>query len=144
MKADTAIHNIMTRVLVTVRPEDTTATVFDIFRRHDFHHLPVVDTSGALKGIISKTDLYKFTEQLIGETTGKTFSEKVIKGTTAAEMMTPDPMILEPEDSIGLAADIFLVNRFHALPVVEDGTIVGLITTHDLLAYAYQTAWFQS
>jgi CBS domain-containing protein len=30
------------------------------------------------------------------------------------------------------------VNRFHCLPIVDDGELVGVITSHDLLAYAYK------
>ena len=46
-------------------------------------------------------------------------------------------MQLEPDDTIGLAADIFLANKFHALPVVEDERLVGIVTTHDLLKYSF-------
>ena len=51
--------------------------------------------------------------------------------------MTLNPLVIEPEDTIGLAADIILSNKLHALPVVDDGTLVGLITNHDLLAFAF-------
>jgi acetoin utilization protein AcuB len=54
--------------------------------------------------------------------------------------MTPEPIVVDPDDSIGLAADIFLVNTLHALPVVEDNRLVGIITTHDLLKYAFAEA----
>ena len=54
--------------------------------------------------------------------------------------MTKLPMFLSPEDSIGLAADIFMANKFHALPVVDDNQLIGIITTHDLLAYSFESA----
>ncbi len=47
-------------------------------------------------------------------------------------------MVLEPEDTVGLAADIFLANKFHALPIVEDDVLTGILTIHDLLAYSYK------
>jgi predicted transcriptional regulator len=46
-------------------------------------------------------------------------------------------MQLDPDDTVGLAADIFLVNRFHALPVVDGVDLVGIVTSHDLIALAY-------
>ncbi len=39
----------------------------------------------------------------------------------------------------GLAADIFLANKFHALPIVEDGILIGLVTSHDLLQYSFES-----
>ena len=53
--------------------------------------------------------------------------------------MTKDPMILDPEDSIGLAADVFLANKFHSLPIVEDGVLTGIVTVHDLLAFSFNS-----
>lgn len=47
-------------------------------------------------------------------------------------------MKLEPEDKIGTAAELFLDNRFHALPVVSDGYLVGLVTTFDVLRYEFK------
>lgn len=57
--------------------------------------------------------------------------------------MTPYPIQLDPDDSIGLAIDIFLANKFHALPIVEDGALLGIVTTHDLLEYAFVKADIQ-
>ena len=51
--------------------------------------------------------------------------------------MTKYPISLEPDDTIGLAADIFLANRFHALPILDDDVLVGLVTAHDLLRYSF-------
>jgi CBS domain-containing protein len=58
---------------------------------------------------------------------------------TAEQFMTKYPVQLDPDDSIGLAADIFLANKFHALPIVEDGVLVGLVTSHDLLQYSFSS-----
>jgi CBS domain-containing protein len=51
--------------------------------------------------------------------------------------MTTYPVFLEPDDTIDLAADIFLANKFHALPILDDGQLVGLLTTHDLIRHVF-------
>jgi acetoin utilization protein AcuB len=38
-----------------------------------------------------------------------------------------------PDDRINVALEIFIINRFHALPVVEDGDLVGIITPFDIM-----------
>ena len=57
----------------------------------------------------------------------------------AKDIMSKSPLLLDPDDTIGLAADVFMTNKFHALPVVEDNALVGLVTTHDLLSYCFSS-----
>jgi len=45
---------------------------------------------------------------------------------------------IEPDDKVGTAAELFLDNRFHALPVVAEGKLVGLVTTFDMLKYEFK------
>jgi acetoin utilization protein AcuB len=46
-------------------------------------------------------------------------------------IMTPNPICIHPEATIGEAAKILLENKFGGLPVVEDGTLIGIITETD-------------
>ena len=48
---------------------------------------------------------------------------------------------LEPSSKIGTAAEVFLENLFHALPIVDDGKLVGIITSFDVLKYSFQKAY---
>ena len=137
MNPDKAIREIMTTKLVTVSPDRPAKAILDIFRENDFHHIPVVDKGEQLIGIISKEDIYKVAHVLSLHTTGKAYSEKEYKRLAAKDIMTKYPITLDPDDTIGLAADIFLANKFHALPIVEDNRLVGLITTHDLLNFGF-------
>ncbi len=47
-------------------------------------------------------------------------------------IMTKDLVTLSPDDTLGQARDIFLVNRIHHLPVVEGKKLVGIVTPWDL------------
>lgn len=137
MKKDTAIREIMTTDLLTVTPDLSTEKIREIFQKNDFHHIPVVDKGERLVGIISKEDLFKLSYVLSLQTTGKTYSEKEYQTLSAKDIMTQYPITLDPDDGVGLAADIFLANKFHALPIVEDGQLLGIITTHDLLQFSF-------
>ena len=54
------------------------------------------------------------------------------------EVMSKQVATLGPEDTLELAAGFFRENMFHALPVVdEDNMLIGIVTTYDLLNYAY-------
>lgn len=123
----------MTKDLVTVHPSTSLDEVHKLFAAHSFHHIPVVDNGQKLKGIISKQDLLKVAFNLARKTGGKTYSDMKYHSMLVEEVMTNDPIQLDPDDTIGLAADIFLANKFHSLPIVEQDELVGIVTTHDLL-----------
>lgn len=130
----------MTRTLTVIKPTDPIDQVHHLFEENTFHHIPVVDHN-KLVGIISKTDYLKIRHMLATTWSGETICQDMYKDMVAEDIMTREPLIIEPADTIGLAADIFRANALHALPVVEDGELVGIVTSHDLLTYAYQEAF---
>jgi len=117
------IASLMTPQVITLKETDNVYKALELFEGYHFHHLPVMGDNHELIGIVSSLDLTKANHN--GET--------LIK-----DIMTPDPTVLDSDDSIGLAADIFLANAFHAIPIVEDRKLIGILTTHDLLEYAFK------
>src|SRR5574342_399694 len=51
---------------------------------------------------------------------------------TVADVMTPDPVSVAPEDSLRLARDRMAEGNFRRLPVVQSGRLVGIVTSRDL------------
>ncbi len=143
MNSSTPVSSIMTEFTLTINPEDELNTIQQIFKNYSFHHLPVVDKDHQVVGIISKTDLHLFFKQLTKDSSGRAYSTLTIRNTKAKDLMTGDPMVIDPEDTVGLAADIFMANTIHALPVVEDHKLVGIVTSHDLLEYAFKEVTYK-
>jgi CBS domain-containing protein len=136
MNPETSVSYIMSKNLVTVETDSKLPKIRQIFEENDFHHIPVLEMD-KLVGIVSKADFYKISHTLSFNLDGR---EKVNAGYhvfTAKDIMTQYPMQLDPDDTVGLAADIFLANRFHALPVVDGNDLVGIVTSHDLIAFAF-------
>ncbi|MBI1224124.1 MAG: CBS domain-containing protein [Bacteroidetes bacterium] len=122
------ISTFMTPNVVTVHPDDTLEVVKKLLFEKHFHHLPVVDSNGKLKGIITSWDLIK---------SNKRFEE--YGDYKVADLMTTNVATLGPNDLLGAAAMVFLKHLFHGLPIVgDDGTLLGIITTHDILKYEFQ------
>ena len=114
----------MSTKVITIDINDRISKVEQLFDTHNIHHLVVVE-SGKLAGIISTEDLLK------------AYQSEDKKLTIVSEIMTANPMTIEQDDNLGLAADIILANRFHALPVVDGLELVGIITSHDLIRCYY-------
>lgn len=142
MNPSNPISTIMSTELITVKPTDKLTDIEGKFKTYPIHHLPVVGEDYAIVGIISKTDMLHIARVIEHNTSGKTYIEKVYDSWTAERIMTSRPLFLDPDDTIGLVADIFLQNKFHAIPVVEDNKLVGIVTSHDLLRYAYEKITF--
>ncbi|MEQ8706635.1 MAG: CBS domain-containing protein [Phaeodactylibacter sp.] len=136
----TTVAQIMSTPVITVGPNDTMSDVQDIFRKNNIHHIPVVD-DGKVVGIISKSDYYRL---LHGFTLFKTqkseeYNDAIMRSLLAGEAMTRQVATLAPDDSLEMAVGFFRENLFHALPVVDKGRLIGIVTTFDLLTYAYAT-----
>lgn len=119
------VETIMIKKLVTLGPDSTVAHAIDIFKNKRIHHIPVVD-EGKLVGLVTTYDLWN-----------KQVEPSKFETTTIKSIMSVKLVKLEPTDKIGTAAELFLDNRFHALPVVQDGFLVGLVTTFDVLRYEF-------
>ena len=136
MRKDIPVSRVMTRLPVIVTPDTTIEKIHSLFEKHEFHHLPVLN-HGKLEGMISRADYLKVQHVLSYSWSGKP-AMKDGYNIYASDIMSGAPLHIEPDDSIGLAADIFLANKIHSLPVIEDGELVGIVTSHDLLMYAYE------
>lgn len=88
----------------------------------------VVVEDGDLVGILTATDCVGIVAESVDA-----------EGTPVREFMTPDPVTAVPEESIRAVADRILERGVHHVPVVDDGEVVGVITTTDLTAFLSTT-----
>ncbi len=121
------VSSIMTTDVVTISQDETLDQAKEYFFQHKMnHHLPVVE-EGKLVGIISTTDLLKL---------NKPFEEYT--SIKVKEIMTTKVGTLSPDDQIGTAAEIFLHNFFHAIPIVDENRILlGIVSLVDVLKHQH-------
>ncbi|MEO6190780.1 MAG: CBS domain-containing protein [Saprospiraceae bacterium] len=119
------VSGIMSTVLKTVTPTDNLQTVKEILVSHRIHHIPVVEGK-KLVGLITTYDLFK-----------ANIDHKEYINTKVGDVMTRKLAVIEPNDKVGTAAEIFMEHLFHAVPVVKDGDLVGIVTSFDVLKYEY-------
>jgi acetoin utilization protein AcuB len=133
------VADIMTKDVISVLENDSMQTVSDIIKTSNIHHVPVTDEDNNLKGIISKLDvvlLQDWATNLNIKSAIKT-NEQVFRSQTAGQRMTTQMAKISPDDTLQTCADIFKENLFRCLPVLDEGQLVGIVTTYDLIRIAY-------
>ena len=133
------ISRIMTTEVMAVGPNDTMSAVEELFKKFTFHHIPVLEND-RIVGIISRSDYDKLCHSftLFNHKSSLKHNENLMKSLLVSEVMTKQVIALNPEDTVQKAAAYFRENTFHAIPVVDRaGTFLGILTTYDMLNYAY-------
>lgn len=125
------VSTIMTKDLITVNPKDSLKVVKEIFDSKRLHHIPVVRYK-KIVGIISKSDVLYFMKGANPEKE-KARNEKLLEKYTADEIMTTGMAKLESDDRINVALEVFKENLFHAIPVVDNDELCGIVTTYDII-----------
>ena len=134
MTTPKTVADVMTKEVVVLHEEDNLAEVAKDMDRYQFRHLPVVDGT-KLVGIVSQRDLLGFTVSRLELGAAAVDKERRLEENTfVARVMTKDPETVHPETPLSEAARKLVVGRFNCLPVVDgSGTLVGIVTNHDLL-----------
>ena len=124
------VSSIMIKDTYVLGPDDTMDKVREIFTQKRIHHVPIIEGQ-KLVGLVTTSDLLWL---------NKTFDD--YNAIRVSDVMTTKLAKLEPDAKIGTAAEIFLKNWFHALPVVDkDDNYLGIVTTFDILRYEYKKAY---
>lgn len=126
------ISTIMTKNLVTISPSDPLTKVKEIFDEHNIHHIPVVRYK-QIVGIISKTDFSYFLWGYTNNEMTDSLTNNRLKTWEAEDIMSTKLATLESTDAIRTALEVFKMNRFHALPVVDNNELVGILTPLDIV-----------
>jgi len=112
------IVNLMTSDPVTIGPRDTLSGAKSIMDAGHFRRVPVLD-EGRLVGILTERDLREYTGYL--------------ESTRVNAAMRTALVTVTPYNTVEDAARLMLKHKIGGLPIVADGTLVGIVTTSDLL-----------
>jgi CBS domain-containing protein len=133
MKKREPVSHIMTKDVYTVQEHDKLQEAVQIIRKNKIRHLPVLK-GNEVSGIISRTDLNRLTFGALFENQ-EGADEAILEMLSIPQVMTSKPRTVKPDDAIKDVAEIFSKEEFHALPVVENGELKGIVTTTDVIAY---------
>lgn len=127
------VSEIMVTDLITVTLDDNLKEVANVFDNIKIRHVPVV-SGDTLLGMVSKSDVARMKQfcQVLDSGDRALFEE--LEAVRVKALMKK-PITIESTGTIKEAAEIFLKNHFHALPVVDGTKLVGIVTSTDIIKY---------
>ncbi|GAB4360135.1 MAG: CBS and ACT domain-containing protein [Gammaproteobacteria bacterium] len=128
------VDQIMTRDVITVKPETKLARIADVMHKHKLRHLPVVDAEQRLAGIISHRDVQRAEPSWI-TTLDKGEANYLLSKVTAEKIMHHDVITCSSDTLVEQAGCIMREEKIGCLPVVDEGRLVGILTSVDLLDF---------
>lgn len=135
------VSEIMTKDVIHLTTEDTVDRIAAIFDVKKIHHIPVLSLDGSLVGIVSKTDFDRVSlgMSLFREKYADEYNQSMYRATRVVDIMTKDVVSLNPHHTLWDAYEIFKENLVRALPVIDNGILLGIVTPIDLLEFMLET-----
>jgi len=122
----------MTQPVTTIGADAPVRQAAELMKTRQIRHLPVVENDGRLIGIVTDRDLRQMIfDPMIHERLGDVV--EALGGLTVRDIMTWAVITVRPESGIRQAARLMREQKVGALPVVEAGRVVGMLTERDLL-----------
>jgi CBS domain-containing protein len=139
--------DIMTRQLITARPDSTVAEVARLLNEHDISALPICDNDGTLLGMISESDLMSPFRQehalrrawwlgilSFGEVLARALTDYVHEDRRRAGELMIYPVITASETATPVEiADLLLRYHIKRVPIMRGQRLLGIVSRADLI-----------
>jgi CBS domain-containing protein len=142
----------MSRPVISVRPEASLEAAASLMSTHGVSGLPVVDRRPRLVGVLSQKDIVRVLHEraglslpggifdLILDSTKARRSDlprecrTILQNTRVRHAMSSRPIIVNANASLDDAIRLLMEHKINRLPVLENGSLVGIVSRHDLLS----------
>ncbi|MEZ4589597.1 MAG: CBS domain-containing protein [Chloroflexota bacterium] len=135
------VRNWMTQDVITVKPQTTLPEAHQIMMDEEIRRLPVVDDHNNLVGIVTLGDV-RGAQPSPATSLSIWELNYLLSSLTVEKIMTPKPMTISPDATIGDAARTMLEHRVSGIPVVDKaGKLAGIITESDIFSMVVVHEW---
>lgn len=139
--------DIMNPFVITVREEQSLRELAELFLERRISGAPVVDAEGRLIGVVTENDLIFTNKRLrlprsiaildafffLDNPEKMDREMRKIAGARVGDICSPDPITVRPDSTLEEVATIMAERRVHTLPVLAEGTLVGVIGKTDII-----------
>lgn len=127
------VRSLMTKKVISLDRNDTLDMADDVMELGRIRHIPVLD-AGKVVGMLSQRDLFR-SALAFALGYGEKGRRTLLKTLNVKDVMHEPVVTIAPDASVTEAAKLMLSNKIGCLPVIEGGTMVGLLTETDILRY---------
>ncbi|MCK5420729.1 MAG: CBS domain-containing protein [Deltaproteobacteria bacterium] len=146
------VKEVMSKKFITVKPSLNLIELIKLFRTYHFHRLPVTDEENHILGTVSiesvmgifKPHSKRLTRMLRASPSLKVEEEEMdildaeitpewIKMTSVSDLMESNVISIEEDKTISEARTLMKLHNKQGLPVVRNGTLVGVVTLFDII-----------
>lgn len=137
-------HEVMTRHVITLRPEDTLGHAIQLMLRHGISGLPVINEHGGVVGILTEGDMLRRPE-IQTERSRSRWLEFLVPPATLAEeyvhshslrvmdVMSRHVIAVTPDAPLSQIVDLMERHRIKRVPVLDQGKLVGIVCRANLI-----------
>ncbi len=130
MAAPFRVRDVMTPDPLTLSPEENLMEALQLMRLRKIRRIPIV-AHGKLVGLLTEGDLKRAEPSTLSDTQEEFLA--VMEGTPVNRIMIENLVTTTPDAPLVDAARTLWSSKYGALPVLEDGKLVGILTDNDLL-----------
>ena len=128
------VAEVMKKNVLVIRESMSFTEAFRLFTQMKIHHLPVLNDEGKIIGMLSTNDMMRAIGYRLPAL--REVSEQKLNATfSIGELMTPQPITIRPDADLNRAVDLFSKHHIQSLPVIDNGNLEGILTSHDLIDY---------
>jgi CBS domain-containing protein len=151
------VKEVMSKKFITVKPSLNLIELIKLFQNYHFHRLPVIDEDNNILGTVSiesimeifKPHSKRLTRMLRASPSLKVEEEEMdildaeitpewIKTTSVSDLMESNVISIEEDKTISEARTLMKLHNKQGLPVVRNGTLVGVITLFDIISALFR------
>ena len=126
------VENYMTKSPVIIHENASLEAAWNLLKKSNFKHLPVLNDKDDVTGILSSTDI----ENLSVIFDNSQNDQKIfLTNLSVKDVMSSKVVTIQKTATIEEANDLILAKGIRALPVVEHNKILGIISETDILHY---------
>lgn len=115
------IKSLMIPDPITIMEDASIEEAINTMKSNSIRHLPVTNRKNVLKGFVTMADLR------IG------LIPSMVADVTLSDLMIKDPITIDPESDIEIAAQLIYKHKIGGMPVVKGSKLVGILTETDIL-----------
>ena len=106
---------------ITITEAASISEAIEVMKVNSIRHLPVVSEGNKLKGFVTLADLKQgLIPSMVGDL-------------SLQDLMIKNPIIVDPDDDIEIAAQLIYKHKIGGMPVIKKGKVVSILTESDIL-----------